>query len=141
MKISWMLLPLLVRRKSCQMLQKKHWKEWSAICTRQRWTLMLMMNDTGCFLRQRRLPYHSVYHQPRMLSISILTGQQEEADTKMFLAAQFAFELGFERVNVITIDTDVVVLAIYFQELLNETIYLQYGTSTLHKFTTCHHIQ
>ena len=69
-------------------------------------------------------------NQLSQTDVDSLSSQQEEADTKMFLAAQFAFELGFERVNIITIDTDVVVLAIYFQELLNETIYLQYGTST-----------
>ena len=40
--------------------------------------------------------------------VRALSSQQEEADTKIFLCAQFAFQLGFERVNVATIDTDVV---------------------------------
>ena len=40
--------------------------------------------------------------------VRALSSQQEEADTKIFLCAQFAFQLGSEQVNVATIDTDVV---------------------------------
>ena len=47
--------------------------------------------------------------------VRVLSSQQEEADTKIFLCAQFVFQSGFERVNVVTTDTDVVVLAVYFQ--------------------------
>lgn len=48
----------------------------------------------------------------------------------MFLSAQFAFHLGFEQVNIITIDTDIAILAIYFQSILDGKIYLEFGTST-----------
>ena len=59
-----------------------------------------------------------------------LSSQQEESDTKMFLAARYAFELGFERVNIISIDTDVAVLAVYYQSILDGKIFLEYGTAT-----------
>ena len=62
--------------------------------------------------------------------VEALSSQQEEADTKMFLAAQLAYDLGFAKVNIITIDTDVAILAIYYQSILNGTIFLEYGTST-----------
>ena len=58
-----------------------------------------------------------------------LSSEQEEADTKVFLCAKFAFDNGFERVNIVTVDTDVAILGIYFQSMLNGKIYLQYGTS------------
>ena len=48
----------------------------------------------------------------------------------MFLAAQLAYNLGFDKVNIITIDTDVAILGIYYQSILNGTIFPQYGTST-----------
>ena len=54
--------------------------------------------------------------------VRALSSQQEEADTKIFLCAQFAFQLGFERVNVVTIDTDVVLPAVYFQSQLTGKI-------------------
>ena len=46
----------------------------------------------------------------------------------MFLAARFAFKLGFIKVNIITIDTDVAVLAICYQLILDGSIYLEYET-------------
>ena len=58
-----------------------------------------------------------------------LYSQQEKADNNIFLATQFAFDLGFERVNIITIDTDVALLALYYQSILKGRIFLEYGTS------------
>ena len=55
---------------------------------------------------------------------------QEEADTKVFLAVRFSFELGFVKVSIITIDTDVAVLTIYYQSISDGSIYLEYETST-----------
>ena len=63
------------------------------------------------------------------VSVRALSSQQEEADTKIFLCAQFTFQLGFERVHVVTIDTEVVVLAVYFQSQLTGKIYMEYGTA------------
>ena len=61
--------------------------------------------------------------------VRALSSREEEADTKNFLCAQFTFQLGFEQVNVVTIDTDVVVLAVYFQSQLTGKIYMEYGTA------------
>ena len=65
-----------------------------------------------------------------MVLCNRLTNEQEETDTKVFLCAQFAFDIGFERVNIVTVDTDVAILGMYFQSMLNGNIYLQYGTSS-----------
>ena len=62
-------------------------------------------------------------HEPELTSI------QEEAHTKMFLCAFFASSLGFTTVEIITVDTDVLVLAIYFQEQINVSMYVQIGTA------------
>ena len=63
------------------------------------------------------------------VSVRALSSQQEEVGTKIFLCAQLAFQLGFERVNVVTTDTDVVELAVYFQWQLTGKIYMEYGTA------------
>ena len=72
-----------------------------------------------------------------MMLCNRLSSEQEEADTKVFLCAKFAFDIGFERVNIVTVDTDVVILGIYFQSMLNRKIYLQYGTSSATTCMTC----
>ena len=53
---------------------------------------------------------------------------QEEADTKMFLCAAYASQLGFNSVSIITVDSDVAILSLYFQSKLGVEIYLQMGT-------------
>ena len=67
-------------------------------------------------------------NKPSMVLCSMLSSEQGEADTKLCLCAQFAFDTGFERVNIVTVDTDI--LEMYFQSILNGKIYLQYGTSS-----------
>ena len=59
-----------------------------------------------------------------MVLCNRISSEQEEADTKVFLCAQFAFDIGFERVNIVTVDTDVAILGMYFQFMLNGKIYL-----------------
>lgn len=51
----------------------------------------------------------------------------------MSLCSQFALNIGFEKVNIVIVDTDVTILGIYFQSMLNSKIYLQYGTSSAAK--------
>ena len=65
-----------------------------------------------------------------MVLCSMLSSEQEEADTKVFLCAQFAFDIGFERAKLVTADTDVAILGMYFQFMLNVKIYLHYGASS-----------
>ena len=47
----------------------------------------------------------------------------------MFSCAPFVFHLGLSRVDIITVNTAVAILAIFFQYLLQGKIYLEYGTS------------
>ena len=60
----------------------------------------------------------------------MLSSEQEEADTKVFLCAQFTFDIEFERVNIVAEGTDVAILGMIFQFMLNGKIYLQYATSS-----------
>ena len=55
---------------------------------------------------------------------------QEEADTKMFLCASYAATLGIDEVNIVTVDSDVAVLSLYYQQQISTRILLEYGTST-----------
>ena len=54
----------------------------------------------------------------------------EEADTKLFLCAAFASTLGFSAVNIITVDSDVAILALYYQSRLDISLYLEMGTGS-----------
>ena len=56
-----------------------------------------------------------------------LSSNQEEADTKVFLAAKFAQYLGCRDVG---IDSDVAILACYYSELLNSRLLLQIGSGS-----------
>ena len=66
--------------------------------------------------------------QVQKVVVPELQSEQEEADTKMFLSAQFASTLGFQSVKIITIDSDVAILALYFASNIKTHIYLQMGT-------------
>ena len=55
---------------------------------------------------------------------------QEEADTKMFLCASFAADLGFSSVNIVTVDSDVAILSLYYQTKLDISLYLELGTGS-----------
>ena len=61
-----------------------------------------------------------------------LSSEQEETDTKLLLCAQIPFDIGFERVNIVTVDTEMAILIIYFQSMLNEKIYHHFRT-----YSTC----
>ena len=54
-----------------------------------------------------------------------LSSNQEEADTKVFLAAKFAQDLGCRDVGIFTVDSDVAILVCYYSELLNCRSFLQ----------------
>ena len=54
-----------------------------------------------------------------------LSTSQEETNTKVFLCAQFAASLGFQSVEIITVDSDIAILSLYFQPFLADfNIYL-----------------
>ena len=57
-----------------------------------------------------------------------LQSEQEEANTKMYLCAQFASTLGFQSVKIITVDSDVAILALYFASKIKTHICLEMGT-------------
>ena len=54
--------------------------------------------------------------------------EQEKADTKMFLCAQFASTLGFQSLKIIIVDSDVAILALYFVSKVKTHMYLELGT-------------
>ena len=60
-----------------------------------------------------------------------LSSSQEEADRKMFICGQFTASLGFPSVEIITADSNVAILSLYFQPFLADfNIYLQIGSGT-----------
>ena len=63
-----------------------------------------------------------------MNAVGELESKQEEADTKVFLCSKFANEIGFGSVRIITVDSDVAILALYYQKQLSVQIFLEYGT-------------
>ena len=48
----------------------------------------------------------------------------------MFLCASYAATLGIGGVNIITVDSDVAILSLYYQQEISTRILLEYGTST-----------
>ena len=66
--------------------------------------------------------------QVQKVVVPELQSEQEEAFTKMFLYAQFASTLGFQSVKIITVDSDVAILALYFASKIKTHIYLEMGT-------------
>lgn len=59
-----------------------------------------------------------------------LSSVQEEADTKMFLAANHAAYLGQTKATIITVDSDVAILACYFAPRIELELYVQIGTGS-----------
>ena len=57
-----------------------------------------------------------------------LQSEQEEADTKMYLCAQFASTLGFQSVKIVTVDSDVAILALCLASKIKTHIYHEMGT-------------
>lgn len=67
--------------------------------------------------------------------------QQEEADTRMMLHLQHAAEQGHAKAYLITVDTDVVVLAIYhFKRLNMSELWIGFGSGKTFKEIPIHHI-
>ncbi|CAC5416826.1 unnamed protein product [Mytilus coruscus] len=68
----------------------------------------------------------------RMLMTSVecteLLSKQEEADTKMFLHAKHAADKGYDSIVIKSSDTDVEVLACYFQNCISSNIIILTGT-------------
>ena len=60
--------------------------------------------------------------------VTELESQQEEADTKMFLCAQHAQSLGFQSANIVTVDSDVAILSLFYQSRMDISLSLEYGT-------------
>ena len=59
-----------------------------------------------------------------------LSSNQQEADTKVFLAAKFAQDIGCRDVGIFTVNSDVAILACYYSELINCRLLLQVGSGS-----------
>ena len=57
-----------------------------------------------------------------------ISSNHEEADTKVFLAAKFALEIGCRDAVIFTIDSDVAILACYFAQMLEINLLVQIGS-------------
>ena len=56
-----------------------------------------------------------------------LSSNQEEADTKVFLCAKHAESFGFQSVVIVTVDTDIAVYSVYFQQFLEVELFAKIG--------------
>ena len=101
-------------------------KDWS---TNEIHSEQLEGRELYVSVEDRAYKISSNQNQLKIVEEIHLCSQQEEADTKMFLAAKFAFELGFSSVVIKSIDTDVAILALYFASLLNGDLFLEVSTS------------
>ena len=54
-----------------------------------------------------------------------VSSNQEEADTKVFLCAKHAESFGFQSVVIVTVDTDIAVYSIYFQQFLEAELFVK----------------
>ena len=57
-----------------------------------------------------------------------LSSKQEEADAKMFLAANYACNRGVESVTIHTVDSDVAILVCYYAPIIESRIISKTGT-------------
>ena len=57
-----------------------------------------------------------------------LESNQEEADTKVFLCATFAAELGYQKVQIVTVDSDNGISALYCQQKIDADLLLEIVT-------------
>ena len=91
---------------------------------------MLQDNLLNLFDCERQGIQHYISEWCNMREVEELTSKQEEADTKMFLCAKNAASLGFSSANIITVDSDVAILCLYYQSMINLSLVLDYGTGT-----------
>ena len=63
--------------------------------------------------------------------VNELASNQEEADTKMFLCMKFAFTHGFESTCIVTVDSDVGILALFFSNRCDDVnVFVRVGTKS-----------
>ena len=62
--------------------------------------------------------------------VTELSSNQEEADTKVFLTVKLAQEIGYTDAVIYTVDSDVVILAIYYSRRLVVNLFVQLGTGS-----------
>ena len=66
---------------------------------------------------------------------------KEEADDRMFLHVQNASVSGHRKISIITVDTDVVVIACYcFADLDVDELWIEYGTGKHRKWIPIHEL-
>ena len=71
-----------------------------------------------------------------MNAVGELESKQEEADTKVFLCSKFANEMGFGSIRIITVDSDVAILSLYYQQQLR--YFWSMALVLKHKSLICH---
>ena len=72
------------------------------------------------------LTLNRLYSDGERIQVNVvgeLESKQKEADTKVFLCSKFANEIGFGNVRIITVDSDVAILTLYYQHQLSVQIF------------------
>ena len=103
-------------------------RDWS---TNERHIPVLEGKDMYMTIRDQTYCISSNHGILSCIHVPEMSSSQEEASTTMFLCAQFAASLGFQSVEIITVDSNVAILSLYFQPFLADlNINLQMGSGT-----------
>ena len=73
-------------------------------------------------------------------SLQELSSDHEEADTRIVLHARDATTRGYQKVNILCSDTDVLVLLLAHRQVLCQEIWMFFGTSRRKKYIAVHNI-
>lgn len=66
---------------------------------------------------------------------------QEEADTRLFLQVYDMRQQGYDKICICTVDTDVVVIALYaFHSLNNAEVWVEFSTGVQKKWVPIHNL-
>ena len=106
------------------------WHDWS---TNLKYSHQLDGKELYMTLRDEAHCISSVHGLITCNQVQELSCKQEEADTKIFLCAKFAASLGFESASIITVDSDVAILSMYYQHRLDVKLFLRIGTGSKEK--------
>ena len=72
---------------------------------------------------------------------NVVPCSQEEADTRVFFHASDAVNKGYRKLSVRTVDTDIVILAIFmFNEIKLEELWLAFGTGSNFRYIPIHEV-
>ena len=91
----------------------------------------LIRNKTIYFsTRKDALKLNVIGEDTQCQPVTELSSNQEEVDTKVFLAVKLAQEIGYTDAVIYTVDSDVAILLMYYSRRLAVNLFMQLGTGS-----------